>query len=149
MSSPSPVELADRVSRRRAILVAVAAIMFLGIHLALRPFFYARFQPRADACIDWWAVNAGVLLAALATGGGILNRRAIRELVNDEVSRSHYRTAVHAGFWTAMGGGMALYLVPAFDGLGAHDVLYLLVTCALGLALLTFAALELRAHRDG
>jgi hypothetical protein len=144
MSSSSPVEIADQVSRKRAIIVAVAALAFLIIHVVLRPFFYSAHNGN----IDWWAVNAVVLLAGLATGGGILNRREIRLLVNDEVARSNYRTAVLAGYWVAMVGAMGVYLVPELGALSARDAIYAIVTSSIVVALLTFSYLELRAHRD-
>jgi hypothetical protein len=145
MSSNSPVEIADQYSRKRAGLVAVAAVAFLVIHGIMRPFFYTTDH----RSIDWWAINAVALLAALATGGGVLNRRQIRELVNDEVARKNYRQAVVAGFWVAMMLAMALYLWPGFRHFTARDASYLVVTASLGVALLAFAFFEYRAHRDG
>jgi hypothetical protein len=146
MPSESLVEIADRMSRRRAMVAAVAALWFLGVQAIARPYFAGATASRAR--IDWWAVNAAVLLAVLATGGGLLNSPRLRALVNDEVSRSHYRTAVHAGYWVAMTIAMALYVGPAFLEFSARQAVYLIVTPSLGVALLAFAYLELRAHRD-
>ena len=145
MPSQSPVEIADRVSRRRAAVVAAAVIAFVLIHVALRPFGFS--TPRAG--VDWWAVNAAVLLAGLATGGGLLNRRQIQVLVNDEVSRDHYRTSVGVGYWIAMTAAFGLYLLPSFHHLSARDAVYAIVTPAVAVALLAFSYLEYRAHRDG
>src|ERR671937_2939070 len=109
MTSKTPVEIADRMSRKRAVLVAVAALVFLAAQVVSRPFFGAAGDTAHRAKIDAWAVNAVALLVLLATGGGLLNRRQIRALVNDEVARSNYRTAVVAGYWVAMTTAMALY----------------------------------------
>lgn len=79
-------------------LFVIAAAVFLVIHAIVRPFEYAR----ADSGIDWWALNASVLLIALAIGGGLLNRRQIRELVNDDVAQVHYRRSVFIGFWATV-----------------------------------------------
>jgi hypothetical protein len=140
----SVVELADRYSRRRAILVAAASLIFLSIHAIGRPFLYAG----ASSGVDWWALNAGVLLVALATGGGLLNRRRIRALVNDDVAKANYRQSVFFGFWTTMLLAMLLYLWPAFRDRSARDALFVLVTAGIGVSTLMFAWLELRAHRD-
>jgi hypothetical protein len=148
MSSKSMVEIADRMSRRRAIVVAVAAVWFLGVQWISRPFFREAAGTADGARIDWWAVNAVVLLLGLATGGGLLNRRQLRALVNDEVSRSHYRTAVIVGYWIAMVVAMALYAVPGFRDLSGRETVYLIVTPSISLALLAFSFLEIRAHRD-
>jgi hypothetical protein len=143
MEPRDTVEIADRYSRKRVVVVIAAALAFFAIHVVLRPFFYTQ-----RAGIDWWAVNAIVLLACLATGGGILNRRSVRRLVNDEVARSHYRTAVVAGYWVAMTAAIAIYFVSLSQGITARGALYVVVTAGILVPLLTFSALEIRAHRD-
>jgi len=148
MESRTPVDIADRMSRRRAIGVAIAAIVFLLIQFVTRPVFISGPHSAPSAKIDMWAVNAIVLLLLLATGGGLLNRRKIQALINDEVSRANYRTSVIAGFWVAMAGAMALYVVPRFATFSGREVIYLIVTATLGVALLTFSWLEHRAHGD-
>lgn len=149
MESPSRVELADRISRKRAVVVAAAAIVFFVAQLMLRPFFdHGIHAARPETRLDWWAVNAALLLAVLATGGGLANKPAIRALVNDEVSRSHYRTAVVAGYWVAMGSAMGLYVLSKFRSLDAPDAIFVIVTLSISVALLAFSWLELRAHRD-
>ena len=144
MSTLSPVEVADRYSRKRAAFVVLATLVFLLIHGIGRPFYYAASRHG----IDWWAINAAALLAVLATGGGLLNPRRIRELVNDEVARLHHRQAAVIGFWVAMALSLALYLWPGFQERAARDALFLVVTAGVGAALLAFAYFELRAHRD-
>ena len=144
MQSSTPVEIADQYSRKRTAIMAAAALAFLGIHGAMRPFFYAS-QPRT---IDWWAITAAVLLGVLATGGGLLNPARIRALVNDDVSRENGRTAVGAGYWVAMAAAMGLYLVPGAERFTAREAVYVVVTASLGVALLAFSYLEHRAHRD-
>jgi len=148
MQAKSPVEIADRVSRKRAKGVAFAAIAFAVIQVIIRPFLAADPGSAPQATIDWWAVNAVVLLALLATGGGLLNNRNIRALVNDEVSQMHYRTAVVAGYWVAMTTAMGIYFVPRYEGVTARNASYLIVTSSVVVALLVFSYLELRAHRD-
>jgi hypothetical protein len=141
------VELADRYSRKRAIIAVVAALVFVGVQAFTRPGVFGTGVPATR--IDWWAVNAIVLLAMLATGGGILNGRGVRALVHDELSRGHLRTAVVAGYWVAMGLGLFLYLAPWFQGFTARQGVYVMVTGSVVVSLLTFAVLERRAHSDG
>jgi hypothetical protein len=149
MQSGTPVEIADIYSRKRAIIVAAAAIVFVVAQLIVRPFIDG--WPGASAH-SWrssmWALNAILLLALLATGGGILNRREIAVLVNDEVARSNYRTSVVAGFWVAMATAMGLYFLPTFEKFAAVGAIYIIVTASITAALLVFSYLELRAHRD-
>ena len=152
--SKSPVEIADRYSRKRAAVVALAALAFLTIYVVLQPLVFAGPQTAHYARAEvMWAANAVILLAGLATGGGLLNSSQIRSLVNDDVARSHYRTAVVAGYWVAMATAMALYiasgLVRGLDGLTARTAVFIIVTSSIVVALLTFSYLEYRAHRDG
>jgi hypothetical protein len=148
MQSRSPVELADQVSRRRAIAVAIAAAVFLIIQIVTRPVFNsepetARHLSRAIM----WAVNAAALLLLLFTGGGLMQRKEIRVLVNDEVTRAHSRSAIVIGYWSSMIIAMGLYAI-AGDGYTAREAIYLIVTPSVCLALFVFSWLELRAHRD-
>ena len=148
MQSKSLVELADQMSRKRAIVAAAAAAWFLGVQVIARPFFVGRTDTAQHAKLDWWAINAVLLLMCLATGGGILNRPRLRALVNDEVSRVHYKTAVVTGYWVAMVVAMAAYFLSGAWNLTAREAVYLTVTPSIGIALLVFAYLEYRAHRD-
>jgi hypothetical protein len=43
---------------------------------------------------------------------------------------------------------MLLYLVPSFNAIGGKDAIYIVVTLSVAVASLSFAFLELRAHRD-
>lgn len=142
------VEAADRMSRKRAIVVAVAAAAFLAIQVVLRPFFAGGADPANHTQINLWAINAIVLLLGLATGGGLLNRRALRTLVNDEVARANRQTAVAAGYWVAMAMAMGLYLLHLARDLTGREAVYIIVTSSLVVALFAFAWLEYRAHRD-
>lgn len=148
MQSKSLVEIADQMSRKRAIIAAAAAAWFLAVQVIARPFFVGRADTAQHAKLDWWAINAVLLLLCLATGGGILNRPALRALVNDEVSRMHYKTAVITGYWVAMVVAMAAYFLASAWSLTAREAVYLTVTPSIGIALLVFSYLEYRAHRD-
>jgi nicotinamide riboside transporter PnuC len=140
MDNRSPVEIADRLSRKRAILTAGTAVAFVVAQLlATRP------HTGQHALWTFWSL---LLLVLLATGGGLLHQTKIRALMNDEVSRDHHRTAVGAGFWTAMVAALAFYWVPGVDTHPARAAIQLIVTIGLAAALLVFAYLELRAHRD-
>jgi hypothetical protein len=149
MTPQNVVEFADRISRKRAIGITLATLAFLVVQLVARPVFrsdgYAASGPRAYM----WAVNAGILLLLLLPAGGFVWGRRVRALVNDEVSRQNARTGMAAGFWTAMSIALAIYALPAGRELSALEAVYLVVTPTTGVALLAFAWLESRAHRDG
>jgi hypothetical protein len=149
MQSKTPVEIADQYSRKRAVGVAAAAAVFAAVHMAARPFFAG--GPDTAHYLNsrvMWAINAVALLLLLATGGGLLNSKRIRILVNDEVARSNYKTAVVAGYWVAMTTAMGLHVLPIFDSFSGRQAVFAIVTPSIVVALLTFACLEYRAHRD-
>jgi len=125
----------------------MAAIAYFLVQVVARPFFVGGVDDR-HVRTEFWGINAVALLALLATGGGLINNRRIRALVNDEVSRDHYKTAVIAGHWVAMTAAMAVYFLPALSGIGAREAVYAVVTPSIIVALLMFSYLELRAHRD-
>ena len=140
------VEVADRYSRKRAIFALWAALVFLGIQLVVRPRPFVNGTPAT--AVDWWAVDALVLLAVLATGGGVLNSRRIRALMNDDLARAHLSTAVRVGYWVTMVLGIALYLGPWFANLTGRQAIYVIVTGGVALPLLTFAFLERRTQSN-
>ena len=149
MQSKSTVEIADIYSRKRAIIVAAAAIVFFVAQVIVRPFADGwPGSPAHSGRSAMWALNAILLLAFLATGGGLLNKKEISVLVNDEVARDNYRTSVVAGFWVAMTTAMGLYFLPSFESFKASGAIFVIVTASIVVALLTFSYLELRAHRD-
>lgn len=148
MELKQAVETADRMSRKRSVIVAIAAAAFLAVQVVARPFFVAGSEADHHTQINFWALTAAVLLLALATGGGILNRRQLRALVNDEVSRAHRQAAIVAGYWVAMATAIGLYVLQGFYLLTGREVVYLIVTLSLLASLFSFSFLEFRAHRD-
>jgi hypothetical protein len=147
MQSRSPVEVADKVSRKRAVAVAIAAGVFLMIQVT-RPVFNSDPDTAHLSRLIMWALNAAALLLLIYTRGGLVQRREIRELVNDEIARANSRSAVNFGYWIAMSIAMGLYALAGYRDLTAREAIYLIVTPGVGIALLAFAWLERRAHRD-
>ncbi|GLC23772.1 hypothetical protein [Roseisolibacter agri] len=149
MSPQNVVELADRVSRKRAIGTAAATTVFLAIQVVARPVFRGDGTVLSPLRANMWALNAGILLLLLLPIGGYVFGARVRALVNDDVSRHNSRLAATAGFWVAMLVALAVYALPAAQGLTAREATYLVVTPAVGVALLAFAWCEARALRDG
>ncbi len=147
MQRQSPVDIADRVSRSRAFTTAALAVLFIVVQLMARPFFRDGAGATSTE-VRLWAVNVLVLLAFLATGGGLARNRQVRALLNDQVSLGNRTIGIVAGYWVAMAIAMALFTVPAVHGLSTRQAVYLIVSPSLVVALLAFSWLELRAHRD-
>ena len=147
MTPKSIVEIADVRSRRRALGFAIATLVFVVNQVIARPAFGT-----AEYDHGWrmyvWALNIALLLLCVGTGGGLLNSTQIRALINDEVSRSNYRTACSLGFWIAMVIGLAIFVVPDFQSFTGKEAVYLVVTPATVVTVLIFCWLEYRAHAD-
>jgi hypothetical protein len=143
----TPVDLADHYSRKRAILFALMAAV-LVLQAVLRQSGSSEVPSDRGVRGVLWCVTAVALLGVLATGGWLLRHRDVRGLLNDELSQSHRRTGIMAGFWAAMTAALGLYIVPAFGALSGRDAAYLIVTVGLVFSLLTFAYLEHRSEAD-
>ena len=149
MSEPSDVEIADRLSRRRAWLLPVLAMLFLSGQAiyALGPDDPSPAVDRAKVAA--WLLWAIALLFVLAGGGSLFRSRKVRALMDDETTRAHRGRAYAVGFWLAVGTAIGIYALTAFDKVMPREAIHIILTAALAGALATFGALELRAHRDG
>lgn len=148
MDPTHAVEVADSQSRKRAIVLAVAAAAFLTVQLVGRPFFVRAPVAEPKLAIVMWTLTVAALLAVLATGGGLFNRRQLRALIDDDVSRTHRRAAIVTGYWVAMVTGMGLFVLGGVHAFTGREAIYLIVSTSLPIALLVFSYLELRAHRN-
>jgi len=149
MSEASDVERAHGIGRRRARVFAAQAVLFIG----WQAMFYSGAQEdpaRAVSAVKLsaWFVWALVLLVMLGTGGGFRHRR-LRGLLNDELIRQHRARACVTGFWVAAASCIGLYLVGMFEPVGGREAIHVILSAAVGAALLTFALLERRTAAGG
>jgi protein-S-isoprenylcysteine O-methyltransferase Ste14 len=149
VSDVNLVEQAERLSKRRARICAVLAVMFLGLQAVYLSNGALHESTRISHFkIGAWAVNALVLLLLLATGGNLLRGRAIKNLLNDETTRAHRAVAIAWGFWTMIVTGFGLYIVQQFEAVTTREALHMLITFGTAVPLLVFSYLERRAYRD-
>ena len=149
----SAVEQADTLSRRRARMMPILAMVFI----AQQASFFASESERASDVVRTvdhvkfgaWLVLSLVLLAALYTGGFWLRARAVRELMDDEVTRDHRAKALSLGFLVAMLTAIALYLVDMIDPMTTRMAIHLVVTLGIAAALIRFGMLERGVHAVG
>ena len=150
MAQTEDIESADRLSRRRARMFPLLAMLFL---VQQASYLSARIEDGARTVdtvkISAWLVLSVVLLVALMTGGAWLRSRAVRELLNDEVTRANRLDALRAGFVATMVAGIGAYFVTMFEPVTGRDSIHLMMTVGIAAALLRFGQLERRAHRDG
>jgi hypothetical protein len=142
----SNIETADRLSRRRARMLPVLAVVFLAQQAA---YFADPGDGRAVAQvrIGAWVVMGLVLLLALVTGGAFFRSAEVRALLNDEVTRANRARAFEAGFVSAMLSAMLLFCLRGALEFSVGEVIHLIVSAGMVSALVIFGMLERRAHR--
>lgn len=145
----SDVDEAERLSSSRPGMMMVMTGMFL-----FQQFAYFTQPPTTGRAVDYvrifaWLLLALVVLAALLTGGFWQKSKAVRALMEDEVTRANRADALRLGFGLAMVAAIGLYAVSGPAGLTAREVIHIIVSAGLGASLLRFAFLERRAHRLG
>ena len=149
MNQRSVSERADMLSRRRARLLPVLAIIYItqqASYITMRSGPPAR--PVDAMKISAWLVMSAVLLAAIATNGFWLQPREIRSMIDDEVTRANRSDAMRFGFVFAMLTCIVVYFITMFEPVNGRDPVHIVMSDGLGAALLRWGWLERRAHRD-
>jgi hypothetical protein len=148
MDTPTDIERAERISRRRARMFPILGIYFIAGQAVF--FRQAAEPPRiAQFKISAWLVWAVVLLIAFAFAGGHFHGRKIRNLVEDDVARANRAKGYEAGFWAAAVAAIALYVVNMFEPVSGRDAIHLTLTALVGAAMIRFGTLERRALKEG
>jgi fucose 4-O-acetylase-like acetyltransferase len=146
MPANANAETAERLNRRRVRMLPILAL-FIVIQQAA---FYTsgdRLRPVDMVRNGGWVLLVAVILAGLITGGFWFRSREVRELMNDEVTRANRDSALTWGFTAATVAGIVLFAVESFtyDGASAREVIHIIVSSGLVIALLRFGFLERRA----
>lgn len=142
------VDEAERLGSRRPGMLMGMTFLFL-----FQQFAYFT-QPPAERMVDYvrigaWYLLAFVVLATLLTGGFWLNPKAVRTLMEDDVTRANRADALRLGFGLAMATAIVLFAVSGPGGLTAREVIHIIVSAGLGASMLRFGFLERRAHSLG
>jgi hypothetical protein len=135
------VERAERASRGRAAIMALAAIVFM-INAVIEFGSPAYSSPGVRGAI--WPLIVLAWLFIVASGGGLRANRKMCELLNDELSRHNRARALATGFYAtniaAVGVYYASWGVPMLIG----DAIQLITGIGVSAALLAYAWLEWR-----
>jgi hypothetical protein len=145
----SVTEKADYLSKRRARMLPVLAIIYLtqqASYITLRS--DAAHRSVETVKISAWLVLTLVLLAALATKGFWLERREVRAMIDDELTRANRIDAMRFGFIFAMLTCVVIYFITMFEPVNGRDAVHIVMSDGLGAALIRWGWLERVAHRD-
>lgn len=152
--SESATAIADRLTKRRSRLMLFLAIYFMVSQGALidrqAGLDAASTVRTVDAVhISAWFAMALALLLLLLTGGGLFRSREVRSLLNDETTTVNRRKAMAIGFGNAMVTCIVLYVLTFFQTVGGREAVHIIMSVAIGSALIVFALEERRALKDG
>jgi hypothetical protein len=147
MTEASDVEKAEKLGRRRAAIFVFQGLIFL---IWQTTFFTspigAPLRTVDHVKISAWLVWALALLFLLATGGNLLRSRAVRALLDDELTRRHRTRAYVAGFWLAVASALALYVIGMFEDITAREAIHTILSIGIGTAIFTFGVSERRSY---
>lgn len=151
MPSTSDAAKAEELTRRRSRALPAMAAALLALQAA---YFSGAAAGAGDRTVDHvqngaWIILSVVLLLFLATGGGWIYSRQVRDLANDEATRAHQFDAFRLGFVVAMATAIVLYVVSLAEPLDGREAIHVILTLGMASALLRFGMLERRAQRDG
>ena len=148
MPQVSNVERAEHLSRRRARMLPLLAV----IYVTQQASYFSALSGDPHRTVEHvkigaWIVLSLVILAALVTKGFWLQPREVRDLIDDESSRANRLEGIRWGFIAGMLAAVGAYFLTQFQPLDAGEVVHLVLSFGLGAALVRFGMLERRAHR--
>ena len=130
---------AERISRNCAILMTLGALVLIGsCALSLADDRIGLSPGRAA----FWGLSMLLWMIVLATGGGLLLSRRIREILNDELTLQNRARAIQTGFWVAMAAVLGIYAASFTETVTLRQALNLIATAGISAALLRFAWLQ-------
>ena len=150
MPEATIAEQAERLSRRRARMLPVLAVIYVSQQAS---FLSALEMGEAGSAygvkIGAWAVLSLVILMALVTKGFWFKPKAVRDMIDDEHTRANRLDAIRIGFIFAVVSGIGCYFIDRWEPLATGETVHVILTFGLGAALVRFGMLERRALKDG
>lgn len=146
--SSNDIELAEKLSSRRARVATVLGILFI-VSMATS-FDVDPLAGRPQAVhLAAWIVWAAALLFLITFGGGLVRGKAVRALMNDDSTRDNRRSALEVGFWAMVACAFATYIISQFEPFTGREAIRLILTVGVGAATISFGTLERRALKNG
>ena len=144
----SVAEKADYLSNRRARMLPALAVIFLSQQATFFSQMSGQHLSAEKAKISAWLVLSIVMLFGLATKGFWLERKEVRDLIDDENTRANRNEAMRWGFLFSMGAAIAVYILTMFDTVTGREAVHIVMSFGIAAAILRWGVLERRAHRD-
>lgn len=142
--SADDIALAEKLTLRRARGSIILGVMFLASMATSLGVDVPANRPETVK-LAAWVVWAAALLFLLSVGGGLFRGKGIRALMNDDSTVENRRQAMVTGFWGAVLSAFALYAVTFYEPVASREVIRLLLSAAVGAAIIKFGILERRS----
>jgi hypothetical protein len=152
-SKPTPTagQIAERLQHRRTRIIWAQGIFFLIMQTS----YYTTNMPSFDAPLrlvdqirlSAFAVWAVALIFLLSVSGGVFRGKAVRALMDDELTRAHRASALTWGYYAAMAFAIVLYMVSQYVRISAPEAIHLIVSAGVFVPMVRFVILERRAER--
>ena len=147
MRNVEDVEKAEQLGRSRSRVFFMMALVFLLQQSVY--FSNPSVRDNSHFRIGAWLILVALMLLLIGTGGFLLKGWKVLDLLNDEASRHNRLKSQALGFWAAMAAALAVYVTAIYQTVDLKLALHIIISAGIGVALLSFAALERRAHRVG
>jgi len=137
----------ERVARRRALGARLMAGVLLttAMHDIGAIYGYANSAFSFAFEVMWLVV---ILLFLLFAGGGLVRTAAMRAALYDESTIEHGRRALAFGFWGALLACGVTWVLSRALSINGPEVARAVVTYSVAMALVRFAALEMKALEE-
>ena len=137
-----PHDAAERIERRTQRILWASGIIFIAWQAAF--FLYYRDTPPTGRAVDQvrsiaFVAWCGALLMLVATGGGQFASRAVRELLDDEVTLARRAIAYRNGFWAMIALAFTGYAVAQVTAVSALLLAHLTISAGVLVAVATLA----------
>jgi hypothetical protein len=151
-TTPTPSQIAERIQKRRNRIMWAQGIFFVlwqGAFFTNRMDLKGPLRAVDQVKLSAFVVWAAAMLVLLATGGGLLRGKAVRDILDDEVTRAHRLAAFAWGYWAMAGSSLALYLLSQYVKVTPIEAVHIILSLGVVAPLLRFVILERRSERNG
>jgi protein-S-isoprenylcysteine O-methyltransferase Ste14 len=142
--STEDMALAEKLTLRRARGSIILGVLFLLSMASSLGVDEPANRPETIK-LAAWVVWVAALLLLLAAGGGFLRSKSVRALMNDDSTEHNRQRAMIFGFWTTVLSAFALYAISLFEPVSGREAIRLLLSAAVGGAIIRFGILERRS----
>lgn len=143
-------EIAESIQRRRIRVLWAQSVLFViwqGAFFTTRHDLNAPLRSVDHVRLSAFAVWAAAMLVLLASGGGLFRGKAVRALLDDEVTRAHRAAAFQWGYWAMVLSSLVLYILSQYVAVTPVEAVHTILTLGVIFPAMRYVILERRSER--